>query len=77
VRYASQCIKGNALAFICPYSGGYKYKAGLEDTWNGVDKACGINIMGYNQINGGLGDMTAGRCTKTDHFCTSDFYAGN
>jgi hypothetical protein len=33
--------------------------------------------MGYNQIPGGEGDMTAGRCTKGDNFCTKDFRVGS
>jgi hypothetical protein len=72
-----QCIKGSALAFVCPYSNGFKYKTDVENVFTYVDRTCGLSIMGYAQIGGGQGDMTAGRCKSDDHFCTKDFHAGN
>jgi hypothetical protein len=65
------------VAFICPYSGGFKYQGDLDVTFSWIDHTCGLNIMGYNQIPGGEGDMTAGRCTKGDNFCTKDFRVGS
>lgn len=49
----------------------------VQATFSSVDTGCGINIMGYNDISGGQGSMTAGRCSATDHFCTKDFTAGS
>ncbi|KAJ7925570.1 hypothetical protein B0H13DRAFT_1600377 [Mycena leptocephala] len=70
------CVKNNVVAFICPYSGGFKYQADLQGTFDYIKRTCGTSIMGYAQISNGQGDMTAGWAVSSDHFCTKDFHAG-
>ncbi|KAJ7436424.1 hypothetical protein FB451DRAFT_1061763, partial [Mycena latifolia] len=70
------CVKGGVVAFICPYSGGFKYQADVQGTFDYIKRSCGTSIMGYAQISNGQGDMTAGWAVSTDHFCTKDFHVG-
>jgi hypothetical protein len=72
-----QCVSGGVVAFLCPYSGGYKYAADLQGTYDYITQRCGPSIFGYAQISGGQGDWTAGYASSTDHFCASDFYVGS
>ncbi|KAH7471340.1 hypothetical protein FOMA001_g13375 [Fusarium oxysporum f. sp. matthiolae] len=69
------CVRGNAVAFICPYDGGFKPKSALTETFRDVDQSCGLNIMGYSAVSGGQGRTNAGRCVRSDHFCTKKFHA--
>ncbi|KAK3323116.1 hypothetical protein B0T19DRAFT_442614 [Cercophora scortea] len=70
------CVKSDVVAFICPYSGGYKYKPDIHATYRSIDTDCGVVQMGYNQISGGQGDWTTGRTLRTMNFCTKNYYVG-
>ncbi|POS69150.1 hypothetical protein DHEL01_v212457 [Diaporthe helianthi] len=52
---------GDAVSFICPYSGGFKWKADITGNWDWIKTTlCGLNRGGYAQIVGGSGDWTSG-----------------
>ncbi|KAH9472137.1 hypothetical protein MJO28_002001 [Puccinia striiformis f. sp. tritici] len=71
------CVRGDVVAFICPYSGGYKFKSRFAETWSDVRGRCGASILGYGQVSGDVGDWTAGYALKTDNFCTKKFKVGS
>lgn len=73
----SQCIVGNVVAYICPYSNGYKSKLDITGTWAYVKSLCGPSRMGWADISNGAGDWVAGHALKTAPFCVPNFRAGD
>ncbi|KAI1870324.1 hypothetical protein JX265_001679 [Neoarthrinium moseri] len=82
------CMRGETVAFVCPYSGGYKSKDDIKATFKWVSDTCVYNPpfqvngqymdqMGYNQVSGGQGDWTAGIAEVKDHFCDKNYYGEN
>ncbi|KAI7961511.1 hypothetical protein MJO28_002000 [Puccinia striiformis f. sp. tritici] len=71
------CVRGDVVAFICPYSDGHKLKDRFIDTWAYVRRRCGTSILGYAQVSGDVGDWTAGYALKTANFCTKKFKVGS
>lgn len=60
----------SAVSFICPYSGGWKYKSDIAGNWNWVKTVlCGYGRGGYAQVINGDGDWTAGYTYNGDNYC--------
>lgn len=65
-----QYTYNSATSFICPYSGGFKWKSDIAGNWNWIKTTlCGLNRGGYAQIVGGEGDWTSGYTWNGDGYC--------
>ncbi|KAK3689026.1 hypothetical protein B0T22DRAFT_480253 [Podospora appendiculata] len=63
-------VVGDAVSFLCSSGGASKPKSSIAGTWDWIKRVkCGVDHLGYGDVQEGTGGMVAGYTFNGDKFC--------